>query len=64
MLSEIATCEPRLASYFVTTNFKLGSVESRILVRRSLDPPKLAFVRGNRVVDVKWQFDCHESYQR
>ena len=32
-------------------------------MRRSLNPPELRFVCGNRIVDVEWQLDYHESYK-
>lgn len=48
----------------MTANFKFGCVERGILVRRSLDPPKLRFVCGNRIIDVKWQLDCHDKLSK
>jgi hypothetical protein len=35
-----------------------------ILVCRSLDPPKLGFVCGNRIIDVEWQFNYHDLLSR
>jgi hypothetical protein len=40
-------------AYLVPTNFELGSIPSRILVRRSLYMAKLRFVRGAVAVDIQ-----------
>ena len=48
----------------MTTNFKFGCIVRGILVCRSLDPPELRFVRGNRIIDVEWQVDYHDQLSR